>query len=77
MNDRPCPFCHLAPERVVIDGTHARVITDAFPVSPGHLLVVAKRHVGSFFALEPDEQAEVIALKSTLCARMPGVMKLR
>ena len=35
MSARTCPFCRPASDRIVIDGTPARVITDAFPISPG------------------------------------------
>jgi diadenosine tetraphosphate (Ap4A) HIT family hydrolase len=35
---------------------------DAFPISPGHTLIIPKRHVGSFFELESDERAELLAL---------------
>jgi diadenosine tetraphosphate (Ap4A) HIT family hydrolase len=38
------------------------VIRDAFPISPGHTLIIPKRHVGSFFELEADERAELLAL---------------
>jgi diadenosine tetraphosphate (Ap4A) HIT family hydrolase len=32
---------------------------DAFPVSPGHTLVVPRRHVGSYFDCTPDERAAI------------------
>jgi len=38
------------------------VFRDAFPVSPGHTLVIPRRHVGSFFLLEPDERFALLAL---------------
>jgi diadenosine tetraphosphate (Ap4A) HIT family hydrolase len=38
------------------------VIRDAFPISPGHTLIIPKRHIGSFFDLEADERAELLAL---------------
>jgi diadenosine tetraphosphate (Ap4A) HIT family hydrolase len=38
------------------------VIRDAFPISPGHTLIIPKRHVGSFFDLEADERAELLVL---------------
>jgi diadenosine tetraphosphate (Ap4A) HIT family hydrolase len=38
------------------------VIRDAFPISPGHTLIIPKRHVGSFFDLETNERAELLAL---------------
>lgn len=49
-----CPFCRIAPERVLAESAHAIVILDAFPVSEGHTLVVPRRHVASVFDLPGD-----------------------
>jgi diadenosine tetraphosphate (Ap4A) HIT family hydrolase len=38
------------------------VVRDGFPISPGHTLIIPKRHIGSFFELEADEQAELLDL---------------
>lgn len=57
-----CPFCDLAPERIRIVNPIGLVFRDAFPVSPGHTLVIPRRHVGSFFLLEPDERIALLAL---------------
>lgn len=38
------------------------VIRDGFPVSPGHSLIIPRRHLASFFELEPDERDGLIAL---------------
>ena len=38
------------------------VIRDGVPISPGHTLIIPKLHVGSFFELEADERAELLAL---------------
>jgi diadenosine tetraphosphate (Ap4A) HIT family hydrolase len=37
-------------------------IRDAYPVSPGHTLVIPRRHVGSFFETTPQEQAAMLKL---------------
>lgn len=57
-----CPFCNLAPERIRIARPLCLVFRDAFPVSPGHTLVIPRRHVGSFFLLEPDERVALLDL---------------
>ena len=57
-----CPFCALPPERIVISNLHGMVIRDAFPVSPGHTLVIPRRHVGSFFEIENAERDALMAL---------------
>ena len=59
---KPCPFCSLPQSRVVDSSPRGLVIRDGFPISPGHTLIIPKRHVGSFFDLEADERAELLAL---------------
>jgi len=57
-----CPFCTLPAERIVDCNALAVVIRDAYPVAPGHTLVIPMRHVGSFFELDADEQVAVLEL---------------
>lgn len=57
-----CPFCSLAPERFREGTRHSIRIDDAFPVSPGHALVIPRRHVQSFFDLRDDERADLLNL---------------
>lgn len=58
----PCPFCTVPVQRIVRDSDHAFVIRDGYPVSPGHTLVIARRHVGSLFDLTEAEQIDLMAL---------------
>jgi len=58
----PCPFCSLPAERFVLESEHAVVIRDAFPVSPGHTLVIPRRHVASFFEINDAERADLMSL---------------
>jgi diadenosine tetraphosphate (Ap4A) HIT family hydrolase len=58
----PCPFCSLTAERVVQDSEHAVVIRDVFPVSPGHTLIIVKRHVASFFEVTDAERVDLMSL---------------
>ncbi len=58
----PCPFCSLSAERFVLENAYAVVIRDAFPVSPGHTLIIPKRHVASFFEVTEAERAELMSL---------------
>jgi diadenosine tetraphosphate (Ap4A) HIT family hydrolase len=57
-----CVFCSLRPERLVHASAFSLIIRDAFPVSPGHTLIVPKRHVESFFDTTDTERADLIAL---------------
>lgn len=57
-----CPFCALPPERLVDQTPLALTIRDGFPVSPGHTLILPRRHVGSFFETTADERADLLHL---------------
>lgn len=52
----PCPFCHPRPGRLVAECAHTRTLRDGFPVSPGHTLVVPRRHVAGYFEVTPAER---------------------
>ena len=54
-----CPFCDPAPERVFHDGRLVRGLWDGFPVSPGHALLVTRRHVATWFEASSDERIEL------------------
>jgi len=53
--------------------THAVALWDAFPVSPGHALIISRRHVADLFELSAEEHAALWALlpavKAAICAR--------
>jgi diadenosine tetraphosphate (Ap4A) HIT family hydrolase len=59
---KPCPFCTLPPERIIDSNNLALVIRDGYPVSPGHTLVIPKRHIGSWFDITPEEQSAMLDL---------------
>lgn len=49
-----CLFCGDIP--VVLENQLARAFYDKNPVSPGHLLVIPKRHVPDYFGLTSEEK---------------------
>jgi len=57
-----CPFCTLPADRIVASNELAVVIRDGFPISPGHTLIIPKRHHGSFFEATADERNSMLAL---------------
>jgi len=58
----PCPFCSVPAERVIQESEYTLVIRDAFPVSPGHTLVIPKRHIESFFEATDTERTDLVLL---------------
>ena len=62
MHMHPCPFCDVGPERIVLSDPLCVVIRDAFPIAPGHTLIVPRRHIASFFLATEQEQQSLLAL---------------
>lgn len=68
--DSPCPFCTLPHERIADQSERTVAIRDAFPVTPGHTLLIPIRHVGSFFELDDEEQDDLLRLLRRVRARL-------
>jgi diadenosine tetraphosphate (Ap4A) HIT family hydrolase len=60
--DTTCYLCTLPAERIMGENEHAVWVLDLHPVSPGHSLIVSKRHVGSFFETPPAEREAILSL---------------
>lgn len=58
----PCPFCQLPESRIRSHNAHGVVIRDGFPISPGHTLIIPRRHVGSLFDLDRPEREALMDL---------------
>ena len=59
--NNPCLFCKDA-RGVSLTNELAYSARDSYPVSPGHTLVVPRRHVANFFELAPEEINACMAL---------------
>ncbi|MBU3631136.1 HIT family protein [Polynucleobacter sp. AP-Melu-500A-A1] len=59
---KPCPFCTLPPERIIDSNEYGLTIRDGFPVSTGHTLIIPKRHIGSWFEIDVEEQLGLLDL---------------
>ncbi len=57
-----CPFCAPAPVPAVAGNALAFAFRDRFPVSPGHTLIVTRRHVPDFFGCSTEERAALLDL---------------
>jgi diadenosine tetraphosphate (Ap4A) HIT family hydrolase len=56
-----CPFCSPGGnERVFHSDDLIVALWDGFPVSPGHALVVPRRHVAGWFDATPEERAALV-----------------
>lgn len=57
-----CPFCGLPEHRILHRNDRAVAVRDAFPVTPGHTLVIPTRHVESYFDTTADEREALLSL---------------
>ncbi|MGH7825509.1 MAG: HIT family protein [Candidatus Binatia bacterium] len=57
---KACELC--TPNDVVLEGGLAYVRYDNHSLSRGHVLVIPRRHVASFFDMTTDEQHAVLSL---------------
>jgi diadenosine tetraphosphate (Ap4A) HIT family hydrolase len=60
--DKPCPFCNLPASRILGGDELAIIASDGYPVSPGHALIIPRRHIGSFFETTAAERASLLQL---------------
>ncbi len=62
-----CPFCNAEQKRTIAVANELALATpDSFPVSPGHMLIVPRRHVADYFDLTAREKAAIDELL-TVC----------
>ena len=55
-----CALCR--PESVLLESALAYVRFDSHSLSLGHVLVIPRRHVASYFDMTSEEKTEVLAL---------------
>ncbi len=58
---RECPFCKPDATRVFFESELVLGLWDGFPVSPGHALLVTRRHVANWFDTTLEEQQALTA----------------
>lgn len=66
-----CPFCGAEAERrSVARSALAFALRDAYPVTPGHTLIIPRRHVADFFALTAEEREACLSLLDKMKATL-------
>jgi diadenosine tetraphosphate (Ap4A) HIT family hydrolase len=63
-----CVFCtqHDIAERVITENAHAHAFPTNIPITPGHTLIVPKRHVQTISELTELERNDVFDLAETI-----------
>lgn len=75
MRSITCPFCPPPPERVVASNELAVAIRDGYPVSPGHTLVIPRRHVALLADVKPEEAKALWTLLADMRSRLDAEAK--
>lgn len=57
-----CPFCNIDRSRIRLENPLGFAIIDAYPVSPGHSLIIPKRHIASLFDASEEERGALFDL---------------
>ncbi len=55
-----CPFCSPPPGRILLQTLQVLGLWDAYAVSPGHALLIPRRHVPTWFAATAAEKLALI-----------------
>ncbi|MBX7220011.1 MAG: HIT family protein [Blastocatellia bacterium] len=71
-SNETCPFCDLQ-DRIILEGKLWVVIADAFPVNPGHTLIITRRHIASFRNISEQEAGELYQLVLTVTRKLDGI----
>lgn len=66
----PCPFCDPAGRELVAENELAVAFRDAYPVNPGHTLIVPRRHVATWFDATREEQLAILELADRVKAQL-------
>ncbi len=54
--NKDCLFCQLREERIIGQCDLTITFLDSYPASPGHALIIPKRHVATYFDITEQEQ---------------------
>ncbi len=64
LND--CPFCRTDLSQILFGNELAIVVWDAYPVSPGHALIIPRRHITDFFQTTRKERGAISDLLESI-----------
>jgi diadenosine tetraphosphate (Ap4A) HIT family hydrolase len=71
------PFLANAQSEWIAHNEHAFAIWDRFPVSPGHVLVISRRPVATWFDAYEQEQASILKLITVVRNHLDEILKPR
>ena len=57
-----CFFCNQTQFKELSSNKSAYAIYDKYPVFPGHVLIITKRHISSWFDASTEEKLDILAM---------------
>jgi len=60
--NNPCLFCNNKEDEIIKETEHALLVRDTYPVSPGHCLIVPRRHIVTYFEATEEENRDFLML---------------
>jgi diadenosine tetraphosphate (Ap4A) HIT family hydrolase len=57
-----CPFCKPFKHSHLLESNFFLVIEDLYPISNGHLLIISRRHIESYFSTTSEEKMDLIKI---------------
>jgi histidine triad (HIT) family protein len=73
-----CLFCKIAggqlPAIVLYEDGRLMAIMDAFPATPGHILIIPKAHAENFYDLPEETAAALLPLAQKLARKMKDAL---
>jgi histidine triad (HIT) family protein len=70
LTNEDCPFCRMARHELdhvaVLEDREVLAIMDLFPATPGHVLVLPKKHIETLYEMPPDLGARLMATAITM-----------
>lgn len=70
-----CPFCDLGERAIVASNDLALAFRDAYPVGPGHTLIVPRRHVADWWSATASERAALLSLVDEVKAALDAELR--
>lgn len=70
-----CPFCDAQSVAILAENTLAFAFRDRYPVSPGHTLIVTRRHIPDFFGCTAEERVALLELVDRAKAALDRELK--
>ena len=70
MAEKPCLFCSVPADRVIVERPLVWAMRDNYPVSNGHTLIVPRRHVVTFFETSEEERLAMLKLLDEMKMRL-------